>query len=71
MVTMCATVLEVLCDQLLVCDQSNCQQVLVNTPKACCFTGGDRVCIQYDGVMTMSIPPQISASSITLVNSSC
>ena len=71
MVTMRATVLEVSCGQLLVCDLSSCQQVLVNTDRSQCFTVGDQVCIQYDGAMTMSIPPQISASCIARADSAC
>ena len=62
--TMKATVLQVQNNALLVCDQSNGQEVLVHTSQARCFCPGDRICIQYNGVMTLSIPPQISAESI-------
>ena len=64
-VTLSACVLRVCsCCRLLVCDESTAQEVLVHTPQACCFRPGDRVCIEYSGAMTMSIPPQISADSI-------
>ena len=36
--TMCATVLEVQQDSLLVCDCCTRQQVQVNTDQACCFS---------------------------------
>ena len=65
MVTMLATVLQAWDTQVLVQDNSNGEQVLVNTNY---YTGnltnGDQVRIQYDGAMTASIPPQISAMSI-------
>ena len=70
MTTMCATVLNAENCELLVCDQSNCQEVVVHSPIACCFAKGDRVCIHYDGAMTASIPPQISASCICKMNCS-
>ena len=62
--TMTARVLEVRCDSLLVCDCSTCQQVQVNTANACCYQVGDCLCIHYNGAMTNSIPPQISATCI-------
>jgi len=52
------------CDSLLVCDCSTCQQVQVNTANACCYQVGDCLCIHYNGAMTNSIPPQISATCI-------
>lgn len=65
--TMQATVLEVHRDHLLVLDHSTMQKVRVNTPNACQFRMGDLVCIRYSGLMTMSLPPQISASRITVL----
>ena len=62
--TMRACVLRVCCCQLLVCDLCTCQKVLVHTDDACCFRPGQRVCIEYSGAMTASIPPQITADSI-------
>ena len=62
--TMCAQVLQVCPCRLLVCDQDTCQQVLVHTPRACCYCPGECLCIQFDGAMTNSIPPQISAKCI-------
>lgn len=62
--TMTARVLAVRCTSLLVCDCSTCQQVQVNTTDACCYRVGECLCIHYNGAMTNSIPPQISASCI-------
>ena len=67
--TMCAVVCQVQDGSLLVCDQSNCQQVQVNTSCANCYSAGDRICIHYNGAMTNSIPPQISADCIHKVSS--
>lgn len=61
---MCAVVCEVGCDVLLVCDLENDQQVEVHTNQARCFREGEQICICYDGAMTRSIPPQISACRI-------
>lgn len=63
-----ARVLRVCRDHLLVCDLDGCQEVLVHTPKACCFRVGETVCIEHSGAMTMSIPPQVSAICIDRVN---
>lgn len=63
-VTLRACVLRVCCCDLLVCDLCTCQKVLVHTDQACCFRPGQRVCIEYSGVMTNSLPPQITADSI-------
>lgn len=68
-VTMNATVREVREGSLLVCDHSTNQTVVVHTPHPCRFSPGDEVCIHYSGVMTMSLPPQISATCITKVSS--
>ncbi len=62
--TMNARVLEVGRDFLLVCDCSMGQKVLVYTPQACRFSVGERICIEYNGAMTRSIPPQITAICI-------
>lgn len=62
--TMTARVLEVRCASLLVCDCATGQQVQVNTADACCYRAGECLCIHYDGAMTTSLPPQISASCI-------
>ncbi len=59
-----ATVLEVQNRTLLVYDHNTAQEVLVHTPDYCRYGTGDRVCIQYSGVMTLSIPPQITAIHI-------
>lgn len=62
--TIDATVLEVYNNRLLVRDLSNQQEILVHFRNANRFTPGDTVRITYNGRMTFSIPPQISASSI-------
>ena len=59
-----AVILEVRSRQLLVCNCSTRQTILVHTDQAC-FSQGEQVLIQYSGAMTMSLPPQISAISIT------
>lgn len=64
-VTMKACILRVCPCDLLVCDLCASQEVLVHTPQASCFRVGEKVCIEYSGAMTMSIPPQISADSIS------
>ena len=61
-----ATVLEVNPDSLLVRDSSG-QEILVYTRNAQQFTPGDFVRIIYNGAMTLSLPPQISAIFVTLV----
>ena len=53
---------------MLVTDNANGQEVLVNTNNS---TGnlmaGEQVRIVFNGVMTASIPPQISAQSICVL----
>jgi len=66
--TMCATVRQVCPCNLLVCDHTTDQEVLVHTAEACRFSCGDCVCIHFSGAMTMSIPPQITATCIRRVN---
>lgn len=66
-----ATVLEVSDCRLLVCDHKTSQKVIVNTRHAHCFCAGDRVCIEYNGIMTRSIPPQISADRIVKLPDHC
>lgn len=65
--TMNATVLHVHNCVLCVCDHDTNQEVIVHTPHACCFCACDQVCICYNGVMTRSIPPQITATCITKI----
>ncbi|WP_186567046.1 hypothetical protein [Lawsonibacter celer] len=62
-----AIVIEVQWGRLLVLDLNTRQNVLVNTSDARWFSPGDMVRIWYNGAMTNSIPPQISALSITAV----
>ncbi|MCI8538777.1 MAG: hypothetical protein HFF18_09000 [Oscillospiraceae bacterium] len=55
--------------ELLVRDASNQQEVLVHTSySARCFSAGNRILIQFDGAMTPSLPPQISASGICMLS---
>lgn len=63
-ITMTARILKADCCELLVCDQCTNQEVIVHTDKGCCFSRGECVCIHYNGAMTASIPPQISAHCI-------
>ena len=69
--TMTATILEVNCCDLLVCEKCTCQQVLVHTEDACCFRCGECVCIHYNGIMTNSLPPQITADCIHRLPGHC
>lgn len=64
MTTMTGTVQLIGDGYLVLLDDSNLQEVIVNTSRACRFCPGDRVCVCYHGVMTRSLPPQISAASI-------
>ena len=65
MVTMLATVVRAWDSQVLVTDNSNGQEVLVNTEYSTSnLNAGDPVRIVYNGVMTASLPPQIGADSI-------
>ena len=68
MVTMLATVVQAWGTQVLVTDNANGQEVLVNTNNSTGnLNAGDQVRIIYDGIMTSSIPPQISAQSICVL----
>lgn len=68
MVTMLATVVRAWGSQVLVTDNSNGQEVLVNTEYSTGnLNAGDQVRIVYNGVMTASLPPQISAQSICVL----
>lgn len=65
--TLIGQVLEVRCGSLLVCDCQTGQQVQVNTDDACAYQVGDRIRVHYNGAMTNSLPPQISADCIEKV----
>lgn len=65
--TMQATILRVERDGLLVFEHNRAQRVWVHTSDARRFHVGNYVCIRYSGIMTMSIPPQISAESISII----
>lgn len=66
--TMNAVIIRVQPGSLLVNDLSNNQEVLVHYRSPNCFSSGDNIKITYDGRMTFSIPPQITASSIQLIH---
>ena len=70
-VIMNATVREVHEGRLLVTDRSSGQEVIVHTANPCRFYPGDEVRIRYSGIMTMSLPPQISAIWISRIRPSC
>jgi|GEM_PF-650978 len=63
-----AMVLESWFDRLLVFDYRTRQEVIVNTRAARRFRRGDHVRIRYNGRMTHSIPPQITANYIEFAN---
>ena len=66
--SMCAAVCRVQVCCLCVCEHCMCKGFLVQTNCACRFHVGDRVCIHYNGVMTRSIPPQITAACIERIS---
>lgn len=63
---MLATILRIRPRQFLVRDLSTRREVIVHTNRVNTrgFRAGDRVSIFYNGVMTQSIPPQITAIRI-------
>lgn len=63
-----AQVLETGQNQILVKDCNSGQEVAVNLRNGCNFSVSDTVQIVYNGIMTMSIPPQISPMRITVIN---
>lgn len=65
--TMQATVRRVERNNLYVFDHAMSQIVVVHTLEAYRFRVGDFICIQYSGAMTRSIPPQITATNISLI----
>lgn len=68
MVTMLGTVVQAWGCQVLVTNNSSGQEVLVNTEYSTTnLAVGDQVRIVYDGIMTASLPPQISAQSICVL----
>lgn len=67
---MCARILEIEDNRLLVLDLRTRQEVAVNTDRICGFDVGNRIIIFYNGAMTMSLPPQISAIRIRRASNS-
>ncbi|MCM1314022.1 MAG: hypothetical protein NC205_07770 [Prevotella sp.] len=68
---MCADVIEVNNDNLLVRDTRTGQEVIVHTPCTCRLNVGDRIRIVYSGAMTNSLPPQISSRKIFRISGQC
>lgn len=64
---MTATVISIDPRGLLVRDSATGQEVFVNFGNPSAFSPGDVIRISFSGMMTQSIPPQISAASITRV----
>lgn len=64
---MIAVVREVRSGNLLVRDRATGQNIVVNTNQTQCIFPGDLVGILYNGVMTNSFPPQISALRIRTI----
>lgn len=62
-----AAVIEVQRGRLLVLDLETRQRVIVHTPNAHRFRPGNLVRIRYNGMMTNSLPPQITAQGITVL----
>ncbi len=60
---MCAEVIGIEDNRLIVLDKASQQEVAVNT-RCLNFNKGDKVKIVYNGIMTRSIPPQICAARI-------
>lgn len=67
MAIMQGVVIETYRDHLHVRDVGKRQRVIVHTSKANQFRPGERILIFYSGAMTMSIPPQITASKIIML----
>ena len=63
-----AKVLETGRNQILVMDNNTNQEIAINLQCGCNFRVDDMIQIVYNGIMTMSIPPQISARRITVIN---
>ena len=67
--TMNAVILDITPGVLTVRNLANNETVIVNYRNTRRFNIGDRIRITYSGIATMSIPPQITASSIQLTQS--
>lgn len=65
---MIATVIQVNPRSLLVRDEETGEEVMVFFRNAGSFSVGDRINITFNGQMTLSIPPQITATSIQILN---
>lgn len=65
---MVATVIRTDTRSMLVRDSQTGNEVLVNFSNASRFTPGDQVRITYNGIMTHSIPPQITANAVSRIS---
>ena len=63
-----AKILETEKNRILVMDLNTNQEVAINLQCGCKFKVGDMIQIVYNGMMTMSIPPQINAQRIMVIN---
>ena len=50
--------------QLLVRNWESCQDVAVFYDGACRFSSGQCVRVHYNGIMTLSLPPQVTADCV-------
>ena len=64
---MTAIILDITATGMLVRDESNGQEVMVFYRNPRRFNVGNRVRITYNGIMTMSVPPQITAGNIQIL----
>lgn len=67
LMTIDARILEVYDNGLLVIDLRNNQEVIVNFNNTHRFVPGDFIRITFNGQMTASIPPQITATEIQII----
>ena len=58
--TLCATVMQVDQQNIMVCNYSNNQEVLVHTKDACRFSKGNCVCIHFSGQPALCVPEALS-----------
>ena len=54
--------------QLLVRNWESCQDVVVFYDGACRFSCGQCVRVHYNGIMTLSLPPQVNADCVEQIS---
>lgn len=67
MTVITAKVLNIMPNQLLVRQRNTGQVILVHSPAAMRFRAAQIVQICYNGIMTRSLPPQITAERIVIL----